>query len=118
MNFNPRKELCAQMGLSTNGQIRTPYIYKNLWWVVEGQNSAFGQGDLDTNDVERMLNYLEHPSHPQDMVILCWDEHHGTKWQRTVYPMIRISRVDHITYPNYEAQQAVMNSIRERSEAR
>ena len=111
MNYIPNEDLCIEMGLR-NGQMRDPYDLHNLYWSFEGSHVAFGYGDLITYDYERILSYLSHPSHEADIVFLGWNEHHGTRWEQTIYPMVRISVKDGITYPHRDAREQILKVVR------
>lgn len=99
---------CSQLHLNPKGQMRSPYVYKNLWWTFEGdpEGEAWGYGDLDPDDLRRILEWIEHPSHAQDKVFVGWNEHHGTEWQQTPHPMVRISIEKAIEFPHRDAQEA------------
>jgi hypothetical protein len=75
-----------RFGLS-QGQIATPYTYKNLWWELDGE--FFGYGDISPEDVFRIQNHLENGE-----IFQGWNEHHQSAWQQTKYPMIRIKMGD------------------------
>jgi hypothetical protein len=68
-----------------DAQFFARYIYKNLWWEVDGK--FFGFGDITSADVFRIQNRLDNGE-----IFQGWNEHHGTDWQQTNVPMIRIEK--------------------------
>lgn len=111
MHLNHNDDLCAQLGLNGHSQVRADYTYKNLWWTFEGAQVAFGFGDLDNSDCQRILEYLNHPSHNAPLVFVGWNEHHGTERQHTVYPVIRISVADGIQEPARDARKQILKAV-------
>lgn len=99
MHINHNDDLCVQMGLNGRSQMRDTPCLRNLWWTFEGSMVAFGFGDLDESDYERIQAYLMHPSHEADIVFVGWHENHGTAMEMTVYSMVRITK-DEVTYPH------------------
>lgn len=73
-----RFELC-------DGQIRSHYTYKNLWWTLNMM--LFGYGDINQDDIQRIQDLLS-----DNEVFRGWNEHHGTESQQTNYPMIIITK--------------------------
>lgn len=74
-----------------DGQVYTSYIYRNLWWSLNGVN--IGQGDLREADFERIKKTLR-----DGEIFLGWNEHQGSSQQQTPRPMVRITN-DYIGYP-------------------
>lgn len=107
--------ICFQLRLNPNSQMRSPYTYKNLWWVlgteseVLDKQDALGYGDLNDDDIQRILDWLSHPSQDGDRVFVGWNEHHGTDWKQTPVPMVRISYKDGVTHPNHDRYEARSN---------
>lgn len=100
------------MGLGNhNGQVRDDAIYRNVWWALEGQNVAFGFGDLNQSDLDKILSYLTHPAHQAPMVVECWYENREVSLDYRTYPLIRISPIDGITYPYRTARIRTMSAI-------
>lgn len=69
----------------TDAQIVDVYVYKNLWWELDGE--FFGYGDLSAGDIQKIQTRLE-----DGEVFQGWNEHHKSEWQQTDYPMIRITK--------------------------
>jgi hypothetical protein len=88
----------ALFGL-TNGQMRTPYYYKNIRMTltVLGDHHQFCYGDMVRADFERIRDALQ-----PGQEFLGWNEHQGSDWQQTDLPLIRITH-DSITFPAHEA---------------
>lgn len=97
-NVQLRKELGLQ-----DGQMRTPYDYKNLWWSFNGGLTAFGYGDMNQADFNWIREWIlgNNPS----LIFTGWNEHHDTSTQQTTHPMVRITR-DGITHPHREMWNA------------
>lgn len=95
---------CDKLGL-VDGQMREPYIHKNLWWSFDLGETSFGYGDLDQDDLDRILEWVkEHDDRTRPLVFTGWNEHHDTEWQQTPVPMIRITALYGIVFPNTERQ--------------
>ena len=60
-------------------------LYKNLWWELDGK--FFAYGDLATSHVFMIQNRLNN-----EEIFQGWDEQHGTEFQQTNVPMIRIQK--------------------------
>lgn len=113
MRFALNEERCRQMGLNGKSQIRVPYVHKNLWWSLNGGETAFGYGDLDQADLARILDWVCHPSQ-EGLVFTAWNEHHETPQQQMNVPMLRITLRDGITYPyriQMEQRRAAMRVV-------
>lgn len=111
MQYIPNMDLCARMGLNPKGQMRVPYDKKNLYWTFEGSHIAFGYGDLDKADYDNIRAYLSHPSHEAEIVFLGWNEHHGTQWEQTAFPIVRITAKDGVSYPALEARRSILRTV-------
>lgn len=98
------KELCLQFGFKTS-QIRSGYVYKNLWWSFDYDRTSFGYGDLNQGDLHNIYKWLSKPEN-QTKVFTGWNEHHGSDWQQTDVPMVRISYAAGVTRPHMAAMEA------------
>lgn len=74
-----------------DGQTYLSYIYRNLWWSLDGVN--IGQGDLREADIDRIKKRLK-----DDEIFLGWNEFQGSSMQQTPRPMIRITN-QYVGYP-------------------
>lgn len=74
------------------GQTFYNYLYKNLWWSLNGQTIGFG--DLRLEDLERIKKLLK-----DDEVFCGWDQDQGTPAEKTPRPMVRIIK-EVIGYPH------------------
>jgi hypothetical protein len=77
------KEILNRFNLK-NGQFFAFYLYKNLQWFLNGTYVGFG--DLREQDVLNISLLLEDGEE-----FVGWNEHHGTQFQQTDTPMIRIT---------------------------
>lgn len=80
------KEVLNRFNLR-DGQFYAYYAYKNLWWFLDGER--IGYGDLRDEDILYISNAL---SEGEEFV--GWNEHHGSRWQQTKTPMVRITKGD------------------------
>ena len=60
------------------------YKYKNLWWELNGKK--IGYGDLTETNLQ-VIYWALRPGEE----FVGWNEHHGTEWQQTDTPMVRIT---------------------------
>jgi hypothetical protein len=67
-----------------DGQFFGRYLYKNQQWYLNGTYVGFG--DLRDDDVLRIATELDDGEE-----FVGWNEHHGTQWQQTDTPFIRIT---------------------------
>lgn len=67
-----------------DGQFFGHYRYKNLQWFSDG--TYIGYGDLRNEDIDRIQQNLH-----DGEVFEGFNEHHGTEWQQTSTPMVRIT---------------------------
>lgn len=67
------------------GQYFAEYVYKNLNWRLNDEPIGFG--DLRAEDIGRIAKKLH-----EDEEFVGWNEHHGTQFQQTNTPMIRIKQ--------------------------
>lgn len=70
-----------------NGQFFAYYAYKNLQWFLNGVHIGFG--DLRDDDILHIAVTLEDGEE-----FVGWNEHHGTQWQQTDLPMLKIASMD------------------------
>ena len=77
------KEILSKFRL-LNGQFFAFYAYKNLQWFLDG--CYIGFGDLRDEDILFIQTQLE-----DGQEFVGWNEHHGTQWQQTKTPMVRIT---------------------------
>lgn len=101
MKHEKNQELLDQLGFK-DSQVRTMCVGRNVWWTFEGEDVAWGFGDLDPDDLRTILDWLSHPSNG-DKVFVAWNERHGTEFQMTPHPDIRISVEDSIEFPHRRA---------------
>jgi len=78
----PDKDVLRRFELN-HGQFFAYYLYKNLQWYLNKQPIGFG--DLREEDIGRIAKKL----HGKEEFV-GWNEHHGTDWQQTNTPMVRI----------------------------
>lgn len=78
------EEYLVRFGL-TDGQFFGVHRYKNLHWFVN--DFQFGYGDLKTEHIKVISKELNDGEE-----FLGWNEHHGTEFQQTDEPMIRITK--------------------------
>ena len=103
MQYKEHTALRTELGLR-NGQLRASYRYNNLWWSFTNAESSFGFGDLDQDDFGRIYQWIL--NNDSTKVFTAWNEHHGTPWQQTDYPIVRISANEGITFPHKEHAKA------------
>lgn len=116
LEINPT--LCAQLGLS-HSQLRSDEpqaTHRKLWWCIHdrserGDRKAFGQGDLNADDLARIQDYLNHPSITQDFAFSGWHEHHGTGLQAFSEAVVFITR-ENINFPRRSIVKARMRAVR------
>lgn len=82
MSYIQERELQSRFSLS-NGQMRSPYRFKNVRWYLNGE--YFGCGDLIDSDIERIAMCLDNGE-----LFEGFNEHHGGAFQQTTFPYIRI----------------------------
>lgn len=73
----------------TTAQFFATYRYKNLWWDLnwgDVNNAYIGYGDLRNSDIRQIQKALKDGEE-----FVGWHEHHGSKYQTTKTPMIRIT---------------------------
>lgn len=95
--------LCEEIGLR-HQQVHSTYSYKNLWWSIDHDRTAFGFGDICDADVQKIQAWLEKPEN-QHKVFTGWNEHHDTKWQQTKHAVVRISYAAGLTRPDSAARE-------------
>ena len=76
------EDLSKRFELS-DGQIRGDDGYRNLWWELNGM--FFGFGDISRTDILNIAAKLA----PDD-IFQGWNQHHGSEFQQTTVPMVRI----------------------------
>ena len=91
-----RQAIRERLGLR-DGQFFAYFINKNLIWTLNGER--FGFGDIRIEDVGRIREGLN-----ENEVFEGWNEHHGTRWQQTDVPMVRITS-ELVTYPHRNKAQ-------------
>ncbi len=79
-----------------SGQFFGLYLFKNLWWVLD--EITIGYGDLRAKDLDTIQTNLFY-----EETFLGWNEHHGSDFQQTAYPVVKIT-TDKISYPRRDAE--------------
>lgn len=75
-----------------DGQFFGEYRYKNLHWFIQHHDQQpilMGFGDLRDEDILFIAENIA-----DGVEFVGWNEHHGTEFQQTKTPMIRITSTD------------------------
>lgn len=110
------KKLLGMLKLR-DGQMRdsrSTGFHRNLFWTLNPKTTfpnlitvAIGFGDLDLEDIERISDWMRHPSN-DGLIFRGWNEHHGSLMQQFAEPVIEINSKGQLTSPVTEARKKRM----------
>ncbi len=94
--LNTHRDVARDRFQLNSGQFFGLYLFKNLWWVLD--DNTIGYGDLRAKDLDNIQTHLL-----DGETFLGWNEHHGSDFQQTAYPIVKITK-DKISYPRRDAE--------------